>query len=221
MKKTFLATIMVFMILALAGCGDGGSGSSPPPTFVTDILSDPAFDGDILKDPLTGAFTVTQGNVQSVFAGINPSSGAESRAFLLFPLAGVNGVPANAIIESAFLDITINNIIPQPLSGTIPVRIDLVSFQAASLVGSDFSRTLQPSLATTTVVPPISQADFGRHVNIDVTPLMVEAQRLGLANFQVRVLEDLGIVTPGLIEINDTTGVNRRVLAPLLTVTYF
>ena len=82
-------------------------------------------------------------------------------------------------------------------------------------------RTLQPALATTTISPPISQADFGKHITVDVTPLMVEAQRLGLLNFQVRILEDLGPVSPGLVEINDTTGVNSNVLAPLLQVTYF
>jgi hypothetical protein len=46
---------------------------------------------------------------------------------------------------------------------------------------------------------------------------MVEAQRRGLADFQIRILEDDGFVFPGLIEIDDTT-INR---APLLTVSYF
>jgi hypothetical protein len=46
---------------------------------------------------------------------------------------------------------------------------------------------------------------------------MVEAQRRGLANFQIRILEDFGFVFPGLVEIDDLT-INR---APLLTVTYF
>lgn len=220
MKRMLLAMSAVLMILALAACGSGGNGSSPQ-LFVTTILSDPVLDGDIQKDPVTGAFIVTQGNTQSVFAGIHPASGVEYRAFLAFPLTGANGVPGSAIIDSAFLDIVISSIVPQPLTSTIPVRVDLVSFPPASLLGSDFDRTLQPALATTTVVPPISQADFGGHVTIDVTPLMVEAQRLGLLDFQVRIMEDLGIVTPGLIEINDTTGANRNSLAPLLQVTYF
>lgn len=220
MKKLFLAALSVFMILALTGCGDGGR-NNPQPFVVTTILSDPVFDGDIQKTPVTGTFIVTQGNTQSVFAGIHPTSGVEFRAFLDFRLTGLNGVPGNAIIDSAFLDIFINSIVPQPLIGTIPLRIDLVSFQPPDLIGTDFDRTLQPALASITVSPPISQADFGQHVTIDVTPLMVEAQRLGLLDFQVRIMEDLGIVTPGLIEINDTTGVNRSTLAPLLQVTYF
>ncbi len=50
---------------------------------------------------------------------------------------------------------------------------------------------------------------------------MIEAQRLGLLDFQVRIMEDLGPAIPILLEINDTTGVNRGSLGPLLTVTYF
>jgi len=57
-------------------------------------------------------------------------------------------------------------------------------------------------------------------VAVDVTSLMVEAQRLGLLNFQVRILLDFGAFSSGLIEINDTTGANRQILAPLLEVTF-
>ncbi len=217
MKRTILSIMMVFISIAMIGCGGDGHRQ----TIVTQILSDPVYDGDILQDPATGAFTITQGSTQSVFAGIDPSTGAEYRAFLDFSLTGVDGVPGDAVIVSATLDIVINSIFPQPLAGTIPIRIDLVSFQPPTLIGSDFNRTIQPALATTTIVPPISQADFGQHVIIDVTPLMDEAQRLGLPDFQVRILEDLGIVAPGLIEINDTTGPNRGALAPLLEVSYF
>ena len=128
-------------------------------------------------------------------------------------------MPGNAIIASAFLDIFVTSI--SPANGIIPIRIELVSFQPPTLLPSDFERTLQPPLKFTTIVPPINSADVGAHVNVDVTPLMVEAQRLGLSNFQVRIMEDLGPVSPGLIEINDTTGANRATLAPLLSVTYF
>jgi hypothetical protein len=218
MKKILRAVLSVLMILALTGCGSVDNSQS---VIVTTILSDPAFDGDIQRAPVTGAFTVTQGNTNSVFAGIDPVSGVEFRSFLTFHLTGADGVPDNAIIDSAFIDIVINGISPQPLIGTIPLRIDLVSFQPPNLIGSDFDRTLQPALATMMLSPPIFQADFGRHVSIDVTPLMEEAQNLGLLDFQLRILEDLGIVTPGLIEINDTTGANRKTLAPILEVTYF
>ncbi len=208
-----LIALLAVTTLALAGCGSG------TPTVVTQILSDPVYDGDIAKDAVTGAYTVTQGSTQSVFAGIDPGTNTEYRAFLDFPLSGWNGVPFDAVITSATLDIVISNIIPQPLTGPIPIRFDLVSFQPPTLIGSDYDRTIQPPLAT--IMTSISQADFGQHVFVDVTYLMAEAQRLGLPDFQIRILEDLGNVSAGRIEINDTTGPNRALLAPLLQVTYF
>lgn len=217
MKMKFFAVLAAFVILTLAGCAV--EESNGPPLFFTSILSDPYYDGDIQKDLLTGALTVTQGNTQSLFVGLDPYSDSEYRAFLDFPLTGANGLPGDAFIDSAYLDIVIKGIEPQPLIGTIPVRVELVSFSPPDLFGSDYQRSV---LATTTIRPPISWADFGQHVSIDVTWLMMEAQRLNLAHFQVRIMEDLVANPPlGLIEINDTTGVNRSTLAPLLKVTYY
>jgi hypothetical protein len=184
-------------------------------------LSDPAYDGDIRRDSGT-SYTIAQGYTQSVYAGIDPVTGSEYRAFLHFPLRDIDGIPPYAVIVSATIDMVINSIVPQPLAAAIPIRIDLISFQPPTLVGTDFDRTLQPALATTTISPPISDADFGNHIVVDVTPLLIEAQRLGLANFQIRILrEEIVPVSPGLIEINDTTGVNRMALAPLLQVTFY
>jgi hypothetical protein len=225
MKKTLLPAIMVFIILALIGCGHDHNNAQP--TIIAHILSDPVFDGDILENP-PGVFTITQGMtltppaVQSVFAGVDPLTFAEYRAFLDFPLTGANGVPSNAVIVSATLDIVINSI--QPPAGTIPIRIELVSIPGLTLVApDDFSRTLLPAITFTTIVPPISSFDVGNHVAVDVTSLMVKAQNLGLLDFQVRILEDLGFVPAGTIEINDNT-IDQTVrgdLAPLLKVEYF
>lgn len=215
MKRIFHLALAAFMILALSGCGSDNNA----PIFVATILSDSTFDGDIKLE--SGLFTVTQGSTdtqQRVLAGLDPFSTAEYRAFLHFPLTGVDGVPGDAIIDSAFLDLFIDNIVTQFSADTIPLRIDLVILQPPLLVGTDFGLPAQLSL---TVSLPISLADLDRHVTIDVTPLMVEAQRLGLADFQVRIMEDFGNVLPGLIEINNTTGGNRSILAPLLTVNYF
>jgi len=216
MKQTFFAAIMVFLLLSAIGCGHD---SSSPQRYSSFIISDPAYDGDIAVNT-EGTTTITQGYTESVFAGIDPVTNVEYRAFLDFPLGGSGGVPGNAVIDSATLDIVITNIFLQSPANTIPIRIELVSFQPPTLVGTDFDRTLQPALAFTTIVPPISQADVGHYVSVDVTSLMTEAQRLGLADFQIRILEDLGVVSPGLIEINDTTGANRADLAPMLRVRY-
>lgn len=209
-------------IVSLTGCGNGDDGDIGPPILVTtQIQSDPSFDGDIEQISPT-SFAITQGMstaVQSVFAGIDPVARTEFRAFLDFPLTGAGGVPGNAIIDSAFLDVYINSL--QPNVGDIPILIDLVSFQPPTLIGTDFDRSLQPSLASVVVSPPFSQADVGTNVSIDITPLMIEAQNLGLLDFQVRIMQDLGPAIPILLEFNDTTGVDRGSFAPLLTVTYF
>jgi hypothetical protein len=216
------SVLSVLLLLVVAGCGGGdGRDRGFHRQVTTQILTDSAFDGYITQAPLPGVFTVSQGATQSVFAGIDPVTGAEQRAFLDFPLTGFGGVPLDAVIDSAFLDIVVASIQPQPLIGALPIRLDLVSFEPPTLRGTDFSRSIQPALVTTTIIPPISQADFGRHISIDVTSFMNEAQRLGLSNLQIRILLDSSSGTPAIIEINDTTGANRGVLAPLLQVTYF
>jgi hypothetical protein len=216
-----LAIVIACAAISLAGCGGGDGGRPAPPAITTQIMSDAGFDGDIEQTSST-TFFVTQGmspSVQSVFAGIDPAALTEFRAFLDFPLTGTGGVPSNAIIDSAFLDIYINSF--QPITGSLPILVELVSFQPPTLLDTDFDRTLQPPLAFTVVSPPFTQADVGTNVSIDVTSLMVQAQQLGLVDFQVRIMEDLGPAIPGLIEINDTTGADRPLHAPLLTVTYF
>jgi len=205
----------------LSACGGGGEIDGPPPTVTAQILSDPRFDGDI-EQVSPNVYTVTQGMssaVQSVLAGIDPVGGTEFRAFLDFPLGGPGGVPGNAIIDSAFLEVYIDSL--DPSSGRLPIRVDLVAFQPPTLIDTDYSRSAQPALASVVLSPEISRRDVGTYVPIDVTPLMREAQRRGLADFQVRILEDLGPAIPVLMVIDDSTGSNRRSFAPLLTVTYF
>lgn len=208
-----------FLLLGLVGCGGGDYG--PPPIITTQILSDPGFDGDIEQTSPT-TYAIVQGmspTVQSVFAGIDPTTGTEFRAFLDFPLTGPGGVPGTASIQSAYLYIFVDSL--QPGTATLPIRIDLVSFQPPTLVASDFDLGLQPALASTTIVPPLNPTDVGTDVVVDVTPLMDAAQRLGLPDFQLRILQDLGVRVPAMVEINNTTGANRGQYAPVLTVNYF
>jgi len=209
-------------VLSLSGCGGGGDGNiQPPPSVTTQILSDPRFDGDIEQVSDT-QFTITQPAAQTVFAGIDgsdPMNPTEFRAFLDFPLSGSGGVPANASIDSASLEFYVDDL--QPIAGKLPLRVDLVAFQPPTLIASDYDRGAQPALASVIVTPDISSADVGKFVPIDVTALMVEAQRRGLVDFQVRIMEDLGPAIPVLMIIDDSTGSNRASRAPLLTVTYF
>jgi len=210
-------------ILGLAGCGGSNDtqNDTAPDAVVTHILSDPSFDGDI-EQVSADSFTVTQGmssTVQSVLVGIDPVGGTEFRAFLDFPLGGSGGVPQNASIDSAFLEFYVDDL--NPPTGKLPVRIDLVAFQPPTLLATDFDRAQQPALASLVVSPDISSSDVGTFAPIDVTPLMVEAQRRGLVDFQVRIMEDLGPAIPVLMTIDDSTGAQRASRAPVLTVTYF
>jgi len=209
MKKMLFAAVTLSFMLALSACGSGSS--SPPPSVLTKILSTQAYDGDIEFDT-ANVFTVSQGIPPSLLAGNDPVTLSEFRAFLNFPLTGTGGVPGNAVIESATLEIYIDSI--QTAGSTIPIRIELVSFPPQTLLAGDFDRI---ALDFTRIIPPISQADVGHFVPVDVTSLMVEAQRRGLPNFQVRISEDDGFVFRGRIEIDDLT--NAR--APLLEVRYF
>ncbi len=214
--------VLAAAMLGLSGCGGGGNDYAPaPPTqVVTHILSDPQFDGDI-EQTGPGTYTVTQGmsaNVQTVFAGIDPTAQTEFRAFLDFALTGPGGVPGNAIIDSAFLEFMVDNVLPP--TGSVPIRVELVSFQPPNLIGTDFDRTIQPPLGAVIVSGDVTQADVGHFVSVDVTPLMVQAQQLGLVDFQVRVMEDLGPAIYTLVEIDDSTAADRSQRAPLLTVTY-
>ncbi len=216
-----VAPALAFACIGLASCGGGNDHLlAPPIAYTAAIQSDPSFDGDIALT-LPNTFAVTQGmsaTVQSIFAGIDPVTGDEYRSFLDFQLTGSTGVPGNAVIETAFLDIYINSL--RTNVGTLPIRIDLVEFQPPNIIATDYDRTAQPPLASILVSPDFGQSDVGTNVSIDVTSLMVKAQDLGLVDFQVRILEELGPAIPLLLEIDDTTGADRASFAPLLTVTY-
>ncbi|HJV34817.1 hypothetical protein [Geomonas sp.] len=209
MRRKLFAALAITLLLIVCGCGGGGS--SPPVFFTTQILSSHANDGDIELDS-GGVFHVSQGGLASVFAGLDSVTGSEFRAFLDFRLTGAGGVPGSAFIDSATLDIFIDSY--QSTAPSIPVRIELVSFPPQTLLPSDYDRVVQPPLAAirTFIIP----GDVNHNVQIDVTPLMVQAQRLALPDFQVRILEDLGPVTPGLFEIEEATASR----APLLQVIY-
>jgi len=213
MKRNLVWLLLAVMMLAMTGCGGG----SDDRVFVeTVIASDPVVDGDIVD--VAGIATpivslVGRDGLLSVRAGVDIGNDDVYRAFLHFPLTSV---PLNARIESATLSIVISRVFSP--SASVPIRIELVSF-TPPLIPDDFDQILLPPLAFTTIVPAISSLDVNREVNVDVTPLMVEAQFRGLDNFQVRLLQvnDFTTAIPGLVEIDEATAANE----PLLTVVYF
>jgi hypothetical protein len=157
-------------------------------------------------------------SVQSVLAGHDPRTLNEFRAFLNFPLGGSGGVPLNAFIDSAFLELLVANVIP--VNGSVPIRVELVTFQPPTLIPTDFLRTALPPLGAVLVNGNVTGADIGWFVPVDVTSLMIQAQQRGLVDFQVRIMQDLGPAIFTLMVIDNPITPDRPQRAPLLTVTY-
>ena len=187
-----------------------GEGDNPS-TVVIQSFSDQPVDGDI-GFTAPGSFSISQANVtKNVLYGID-SGGTEFRAFLDFPLDGSTGggvVPLSAVIVSADIEIFVNNI---SFSSSVPTLLDLVPFPVTGLTSADFDSA--PLLTRPSF--DLLRSDINNFVRIDVTSLMVEAQRLGLRNLQLRFLLDFVPGAAGLVELDD--GVADR--APLLTVEY-
>jgi hypothetical protein len=189
MWKKLSMVFAVLLALTLTGCG---SSNSSPTIFTTQITSSASVDGYIVDS--TPPFLGTA----SLFAGIDPVGGvSESRAFLDFDL---RSLPSNAVIDFAALRLYINNI--QPGGASVPIRIELVEFPPP-LVGSDFNT---PAIGSSVVRDTIRTVDLGSnggYIDIPITSLVSTAWSRGNF-FQVRIMEDLGPVLPGTIEINET-----------------
>lgn len=212
MRRNLIWVVLAVVMFAVTGCGS----SSDDRVFVeTVIASDPAVDGDIVD--VAGIATpivslVNRDGLLGVRAGVDIGNDDIYRAFLHFPLTSV---PLNARIDSATLSIVIRSVTVLPPTASIPIRIELVSF-TPPLIPGDFDQL--PTLSAP-IIATISSLDVSREVNVDVTPLMVQAQIRGLDNFQIRILQENDFTTaiPGLIEIDEATAANE----PLLTVVYF
>jgi hypothetical protein len=180
MHKLSLLGILAVMLLTLS-C----NGSDPQPVIVADIFSDQATDGDIAFDPVLQSFTITNGPETLFFGSIDDSDQnfPEYRAFLDFPLDGSTGgevIPINARIVSATLEVFINEVSFAPI---VPTLLDLVSYPINGLRVEDFDSFPLEEMSQSL---DFFAADLGTIVSIDVTPLMQEAQRLGVPDFQVR-----------------------------------
>lgn len=215
MKSGLLAALML-AVLTLTGCGS--SHHYDPVVYNTQILSDATLDGYIFKPAGSSSVPIPYQDVAESYAAGFDSTG-EWRAFLQFPLGGGGGVPAGAIIDSATLNLFVHSTYP----GAIPIRIDLVDLDPPDLVPNDFNLT---PLASITVNVPRTPTNLYEEFFADVTALMRVAQNeyrnRPFRNFQVRILIDPAVITPGEIKINDTTVLgDREFYAPLLDVFYY
>jgi hypothetical protein len=219
MKRKILVTVKFFASAAILTLGivsiiASGGGSDPQPVIVADIFSDQPTDGDIVFDPVLESFTITNGP-ETLFFGIDnlDPNLPEYRAFLDFPLDGSTAeevIPINARIVSATMKVFINEVSFAPIA---PTLLDLVSYPITGLRVEDFdsSPLLSQSLE-------FFASDLGTIVLIDVTPLMREAQRLGLPHFQVRLVLDF-VTDVGFVGIEDLPFAPSST-APRLIVSY-
>lgn len=213
-KRIALFLALALVAVSLAGCiVVVDNREDPPPVDCVQITSDVEADGDIeLTPPAT--YTVSSAlDTGSVLAGIDPASDDEFRGFLDFPLRGSHGVPLDARIESATLEIFISGISVSSSDRILPFIIDLVAFQPPVPIADDFHRSVQPPLLTMPF--DFYPSDAGATVVIDVKALMKEAQAEDLSDFQLRFLLDFSAAS-GLLEIDDSDPAT----APLLTVSY-
>lgn len=211
MKKSLRLGVIVVVMLSIVACGGCGDSRT---IFVAQIFSDQPADGDIAFDPVLQTFSITNGP-ETLFFGLDDLDPnlPEYRAFMDFPLDGSNGwdiVPANAVIVSATLELFINEV---SFATAVPTFLDLVPYPVSGLSPQDFD---SPPLVF--IQLDFFRSDQGNFVPVDVTPLMREAQRLGLSDFQVRFLLDSSVSQFGFVGIEDHP--NVTLTAPLLIVEY-
>ena len=217
MRKPLCLAVGAILLLSLSAC----SGGDDRTVFVAQILSDQQADGDIAFFPFSSAYQVTNGPA-TLFFGIDASDPGipEYRAFLDFPLDGATGggvVPVGARIRAATVEVFVNEV---SFAITVPTLIDLVSYPIGGLRAVDYDSpplTYPDGLFASRTLEFFS-SDQGNYVLIDVTPLLAEAQRRGLPDFQLRFLLDFVPRAAGLVGIEDLP--SAAITAPLLTVEY-
>ncbi len=217
MRKQRYLAVAVILFLSLAAC----SGGDDRTVFVAQILSDQQADGDIAFYPFSSLYAITNGPA-TLFFGIDASDPGvpEYRAFLDFPLDGATGgdvVPADARIRSATIELFVSEV---SFAFTVPTLIDLVTYPISGLRALDYDSPplTYPDGSFAFRTLEFFSSDEGNYVLIDVTPLLAEAQRRGLPDFQLRLLLDFVPRAEGLVGIEDLP--SAVITAPLLTVEY-
>jgi hypothetical protein len=250
MRKIWILGLAGVLAVVLAGCDGGSSGppivtgpglvglddssnaTAPlltvtytvpgtPGTATVQILSDLLSDGDIAYDPVLRSYFPTQGPSTVLFGidSVDPDL-PEYRAFLTFPLDGINQpqevVPSNAVILSADVGVSLTFL---DFASAVPTFLDLVQYPPAyggqNGLGSinpadDFNavvlatRPVFDFLVSDVVTPRV-------RVRIDVTSMMQAAQvPPALLDFQVRFSRDMSV--PPLSPPRPSAGVVRTVV---------
>jgi hypothetical protein len=217
MVRKMIGTMLALAIGLLVGCGGGGGG----PAFSTvDIASSGGVnDGDILRDPFQGQYTLaTNATFDNIFVGTsinsldptNPASDFENRGFLTFD---ITQIPFGSVIRQATVALRVNRV--SPFAGnSVTLFPDLVTFPRLDTLTTQLSLTSTFDLADRSVLlagpslaVPVSAE--GTDVFLDVTDALVSAGNRGFSTMQLRL-----IGTNGQVVVDDIS------FPPLLSVTF-
>ena len=215
MRRLLSLGLAVILALALAGCGDDDSDFQA--VFSAEILSDASVDGDLSLAPGETVPLITPATAfNEILIGVDGAN-VEYRGFVHFPFNGSTGgdrIPSDADVRFAYVEFFVSSV---NFIGTADFLMDLVSFPPP-LVPDDYFRDVTIPLASRTF--PMRSDDLNGFVRIEVTPLMREAIRLGLPDFQIRILLALDLPF-GQFGVEDIPGGAGTFTAPLLYVEYY
>ncbi|HEY5995675.1 MAG TPA: hypothetical protein VIU29_01575 [Candidatus Deferrimicrobiaceae bacterium] len=213
MIRKMIGMMMALSFVVLAGCGGGGSSS--PPVFTGQILSNPSIGGDI--EQVGGIFTPATSGLHQPLYGLQ--TGDEFRAFLTFPLDGSTGgsvIPVNARVVSADLELHISRCD----IATVPTLLDLIAYSTRTgpVYATDFN-SLPLTATSFRTFDIVRNTDLNNFVRIDVTPLVQDAIALGRNEVQFRLMYSLSAALQnGLVGFDDDPAIAAT--APLLTISY-
>ena len=216
MRKSWMLVLVGVAALFLAGCGGGDSRLISTEWIDSDRTVDADLTLDLVKGgpPLLALASVNGHVLAGVTVDFWGTPVADTRGFLYFPL---DRIPLGASIRYAGVTIYLNQVTLRNSSLPTPFFLDLIDTDVfpPPVQATDYSA----SYAATRSLD-FYNTDQGKWVEIEVTSLMREAQRLELPSFEVRIgfdeaayIADIN-TTRGLIEIDD---LSRR---PFLTVEY-
>ena len=215
MRRIFYLGVTAILVFSLSGCG--GSDRDARTVFFADVLSDVSVDGDLSLAPGEAVPLITPATAfNEILIGVD-GIGVEYRGFVHFPFDGSTAgdiIPFDADVRFAYLEFFVSSV---NFIGTADFLMDLVSFPPP-LVPDDYFRDVTIPLVSR--IFPMQSDDLDGFVRIDITPLMKEAIRLGLPDFQIRVLLDLPF-TFGQFGVEDIPGRTGTLTAPLLHVEYY
>lgn len=205
--------LAAFLVLALLGGCNSDNNDDPPQTYSMEFLSALSYDGYVGLSPYEEYTVHTADATGKIEVGVDPNTSDEFRGFLAFDLRDNPWLPWDADIKEATLELYFRKARSDVPGTTIPLVMDLVSFEPPELRPTDFELSELPYLLSMPI--DIMETETGYYMEFDVTSFLIEAQDQELNYFQLRFVLDLS-VPGGYVEIDD----DAEETAPYLSVTY-